>query len=203
MSLFEVYKIENIKTKKVYVGSSVYGHTNRFERHKRDLKANRHHSSYLQRSWNKYGADYFIVTCVEQLEVEDLSLLLEREQFYINLYKAYEPKYGFNMCKIAGSCRGRKHSAESKKKMREAKLGTTYSETTKDKQSLAKVKLTKEQVLYFMECHWIHKESIRSIAKRHNKSHEGMRDVIQGKYRYTKEILEEFLKIHGVEQNGK
>jgi group I intron endonuclease len=86
-----VYKITNIKTGKVYIGIS-----NDIERRKHDhfesLKHNRHHSSKLQRSYNlSKDKSIFIFELIE--EINDLSQLKIREQYYIDLYDAFNTGY--------------------------------------------------------------------------------------------------------------
>ena len=78
-----IYKITNDKTDKFYIGSTLNPEM-REERHFDDLKANRHHSIYLQRAYNKYGRENFHFTIVKEREFsseEELRLLEER---YIN-----------------------------------------------------------------------------------------------------------------------
>lgn len=53
-----VYMIRNNINGKVYIGQSV-DVRDRLWHHKSMLKNNRHENSYLQNSWNKYGADAF------------------------------------------------------------------------------------------------------------------------------------------------
>jgi group I intron endonuclease len=89
-----IYCIKNTKNCHIYVGSSV-NLKRRWHDHKRNLKKNRHHSSHLQRAWNKYGAINFKFEILE--EVDDINKLLEREQYFIN---SLNPKY--NMSNIAG-----------------------------------------------------------------------------------------------------
>ena len=67
----------------------------RWRQHKTDLNNNRHHSIYLQRSWNKYGANAFYLLILEI--VQDEEKLLEREQMHMDV------KCDYNMCKIASS----------------------------------------------------------------------------------------------------
>jgi len=56
-----IYKITNIITSQIYIGSSI-DIKERIRRHFKDLKANKHHSLKMQRSYNKYGKDVFKVT---------------------------------------------------------------------------------------------------------------------------------------------
>jgi hypothetical protein len=53
-----VYVIRNNVTGHEYVGCSV-DITKRFQNHRRDLRKGRHHSTFLQRSWDKHGQAAF------------------------------------------------------------------------------------------------------------------------------------------------
>lgn len=88
-----VYKISNTLNEHFYIGSSKdsYG---RWYNHRSALRANRHHSQYLQRAWSKYGEEAFKFEMIEECPKENL---LEREQHYIDLLK---PTY--NVEKKAG-----------------------------------------------------------------------------------------------------
>lgn len=96
-----IYQIENKVTGKLYVGSAwncwlrKTGHFNK-------LRANKHHSIKLQRSFNKYGEENFKFSIIEFCDEE---LLLNREQFWLDKLKPF-----YNICRIAGSSRGRKSS---------------------------------------------------------------------------------------------
>lgn len=117
MILNGVYKITNITNNIIYIGSTSgkYGFTHRFNCHKNDLKNNRHGNSYLQNAWNKYGESSFKFEIIEI--IEDKSKIIEREQYYLDLYKVYLRENGYNICKIAGSSYGIKRSAECKAKI--------------------------------------------------------------------------------------
>lgn len=108
-----IYKIKNILTGDCYIGSS-NNTTKRSKRHYRDLNNNCHHSIILQRAVNKYGIQYFIFGVIEECEI---SLLLEREQFYLD---KESPKY--NIYSEAGSPLGFKHSEETKEKLKQYAL---------------------------------------------------------------------------------
>lgn len=199
---WDVYKIENKKTGKVYIGSSVTGFIDRFNRHIRDLKANRHHSSHLQKSWVKHGNESFSVSLLGTVETGDKKKLLSMEQYYIYLYESFERQHGYNICEIAGSGIGRKMSQSARDKMSLAKtLRGKASEETKDKQSALKVKLSLEKVLDFMSAYWLDKESMCSIAKKQNLNRHHIANIVKGRYRYTKKILEDFLKTNKVNRS--
>lgn len=81
-----IYKIVNVINGMYYVGSSdnVFGNNGRWREHLNDLKSNRHCNSYLQRAWNKYGANAFTVIIVELVTKEKLLLV---EQKYLDVAK--------------------------------------------------------------------------------------------------------------------
>lgn len=115
-----IYRIQNLKTGDFYVGSS-NDFTYRKWCHIRDLNQRKHHSPILQNSWNKHGEDAFLFAIVEI--IQDSLELVKREQYYLDLWN---PRY--NVCKLAGSPLGIKHTYQAKMNM-----------------SLAHKKLTKEQ----------------------------------------------------------
>ena len=103
-----IYKITNLPTGRFYIGSAV-DVDRRWKRHANDLDAQRHHNSKLQRAWNKYGQAAFTFELLE--EVSDLTILLEREQHYMDTLKPF-----YNINPKAGSALGYKHTDESKHK---------------------------------------------------------------------------------------
>lgn len=111
-----IYQIRNIKTGKVYIGSSK-NIENRFGEHVRNLKKNKHHSNKLQRSWNKTKdkKKTFVFEILE--EVIDKSLLKEREQYYIDLKDAY--KNGYNCSEKVDNP---KYAFKNQKKVSKKKL---------------------------------------------------------------------------------
>jgi len=74
----------------------------------------------LQQALKKYGLTNFSIEILEYCEV---SVLIEREQYYFNLLK---PKYNLNP--IAGSSLGVRHSEETKKKISKASKGKLLGE---------------------------------------------------------------------------
>jgi group I intron endonuclease len=92
-----VYCIKNLITNKYYVGSSSKFKV-RKRQHLKELRKNQHHSSKLQNSWNKHGEKAFQFVVLE--EVIDFSLLIEREQFWIDLLDSHQN--GYNCNKKAG-----------------------------------------------------------------------------------------------------
>lgn len=100
-------------TMKSYIGSAV-NIKRRWDNHKALLRNNKHWISYFQNSWNKYGEADFEFHVIEYCQKEKL---IEREQFYLDIFKAV--KHGFNLNPNATSLLGYKHSAKTRGKMLE------------------------------------------------------------------------------------
>lgn len=121
-----IYKISNKACNKFYIGSSVNIHE-RWKRHLRDLRHNKHQNILLQRAYNKYGESNFTFEIIEV--VGDRKNLLQREQHYLEKLNAVID--GYNICGVAGNRYGVKHTKESKDKMSRARKGVPLSEECK------------------------------------------------------------------------
>ena len=131
-----IYKITNVVNNKIYIGSTVH-FNNRMSAHFSYLRKNEHHSSYLQRAYNKYGKDKFIFEILLKCPKEDL---LAIEQYLIDYYK---PAY--NMCKIAGRITGLKRSQEAIDKTSAGLRGKKLSEEHKAKLRIAHIGMKQTQ----------------------------------------------------------
>lgn len=127
-----IYKITNTKTGRAYIGSSV-NITSRLAHHFNELSKGIHHCSYLQNSYNKWGKDAFDADVIEY--VDDIKILLEREQFYIDSI-GLDSLY--NTHPMARSPLGVKRTAETKAKLSASKMGYKHSEETLLKRRLRK-----------------------------------------------------------------
>lgn len=146
-----IYTITNTVNQKLYLGSSV-NIDNRWRQHRNELLRNNHHNKFLQRAWNKYGPDAFHFAIVELVLPP---FLLERESYWLEKLRPYNPKKGYNIARDAQACHlgmihsdearekmriahlGQKPSAEAITKAREANLGKRVSEETKERISQA------------------------------------------------------------------
>jgi group I intron endonuclease len=134
-----IYQILNIKTNKMYIGSAK-NLNKRKQQHFYLLKKNKNENILLQNAFNKYGIENFIFSIIENC---DLSILVEREQYYIDSTNSINKEIGYNLLSTANSTLGFRFSEESRKKMSDAKkglklrLGKKHSEETKLKISLA------------------------------------------------------------------
>lgn len=115
-----IYRWVNQINGKSYVGSAV-NLSKRLSEHFIGNKSN----IIIQQAFDKYGLSNF---SVEILEYCDQQILIEREQYYLDLINK---KYNLNP--VAGSRLGAKHSEESRQKMSER----LHSEETRKKISKA------------------------------------------------------------------
>lgn len=125
-----IYKIQSlIKPDRIYIGSAI-DINDRWRCHIKGLKRNKHHSAKLQNHFNKYGLYDLEFSILLEC---DKANLIKNEQIFIDKYNPY-----FNICKIAGSCLGVKHSEETKKKMSILATNRVFSEETRKKMSDAR-----------------------------------------------------------------
>lgn len=130
-----VYQIRNIKNNKVYIGSTSMPFSNRKQTHFATLRKSIHHSKHLQRSYNKYGESSFIF---EILKIcDNNSNLIKFEQIWLNKIQSYLPKKGYNILRLANSCRGRKLTEKHKRKISISEKGKFISKETRLKISIA------------------------------------------------------------------
>lgn len=105
-----IYFIKNIVTDKVYIGSS-RDIQKRIRSHKACLDKNKHHSKKLQKSYNKYGKNFFIFEILEICDVQDLERI---EKEWITYFDSY--KNGYNSTDEVGApWRGKKQPINIKK----------------------------------------------------------------------------------------
>lgn len=103
-----IYKITNTVNDKCYIGSAV-NIKSRFTTHKSFLRQSKHPNLHLRSAWNKYGEENFKFEIIE-LCIKDM--LLDREQFWIDLYNSYE--LGYNKRKDVNSNLGIKFGKQTK-----------------------------------------------------------------------------------------
>ena len=143
-----IYCIKNLKSGKVYIGSS-NNLKHRFKEHLKDLYKNKHHCEHLQRAYKKYGAKYFKFCIIEY--IQNPNLLHPREQYWFLYYgvgdhtkcyntsiDAFHPTRNRKMSsefrlKVSQRTKGRKLSAEHKRKISNANKGKKWSPQTRDK----------------------------------------------------------------------
>ena len=134
-----IYQISNISGK--YIGSTGRSFKRRLQDHIEHLRNNKHHSRYLQHSFNKYGEKSLSISILE--EMSDTEKLLEREQHWMDLL---QPE--FNCCPVAGSNLGYfntfEEAVEARRKAEECFWSDKFESKSKEDQ-LKALQLYKEE----------------------------------------------------------
>ena len=126
-----IYMIKNVYNGKCYIGSATKL-SNRVNAHRCLLLSGKHQNIILQRSFNKYGANAFIIGVIEFCERDEL---INRERYFCDLFRPF-----FNIRKVVESNRGIKLSAETKSKMSKAHSGKPQHENSKAALILSNIK---------------------------------------------------------------
>jgi group I intron endonuclease len=157
-----IYAISIVDDHRVYIGQSVStkGINERIKDQRHALRRGKHHNAHLQSAFEKYGEDAFEAYVVEACDDDALD---EREIYWIRLFHAYNAHGGFNICeggewsgvghpskrpevraKISAAISGennhffgKKHSDETRQRMRAIKLGKRLSDEHKARISAA------------------------------------------------------------------
>lgn len=147
-----IYTIRCVANNKAYIGSARNLRT-RWKKHTYNLRKNTHHNCHLQRAWNRYGADSFVFSVIEECDVANL---WEREQHYLDTLKPFDDN-GFNISadsksptggrkltpehveKVASAHRGRKRSPEACARIGAAGRGRIITEETREKMRVGQI----------------------------------------------------------------
>ncbi len=136
LELSGIYFIINLINGKYYVGSAG-NFRERWYMHVYELNRGKHHSSYLQNSWNKYGYDAFQFTIIEI--VEDKEERIKVEQLWITASDCCNSDIGYNISPIANSRKGVKASESFRLVNSLNQIGKLHTEETKRKIALSKI----------------------------------------------------------------
>ena len=142
-----IYIIRNIVDGKIYIGSAA-NLDRRLKMHIWLLRNKKHINRHLQQAWNKYREISFVAEIYLTCEKKDL---IFNEQLVID---ASIIRYGreniYNICLVAGSTLGRKHSEATKIKIgitsKGRWTGRHHTEETKEKIRLNNIGKNKGKV---------------------------------------------------------
>lgn len=119
-----IYTIKNKVNGKIYVGSS-NNIKRRWKQHRERIEKGEHSNEHLVSAWNKYGENSFEFSVIEECKKD---ILIEREQHWMDFYKAMDREFGYNKTKAQPFSH---FSEETREKMSKAKKGRKLSERTK------------------------------------------------------------------------
>jgi group I intron endonuclease len=119
--LYYIYIIHNLKTNGIYVGKTDKPKS-RWKKHIVAAMGNDDSVKfYLQRSIKKHGVDSFTFTVIQEFLSE--KECFAAESYWIKFYNSNNKKFGMNLTTGGEGISGYKFSDESKKKMRDKRLG--------------------------------------------------------------------------------
>lgn len=153
-----IYRWNNLITGKSYIGSSISlsGRFNTYYSLSYLKKKVEKGSSIIYNSLLKYGYSNFSLDILEYCEP---SILIKREQYYIDLLK---PEY--NILKKAGSRLGTKQSFETKQLISSANKGRIFSDEFKEKMTIAAKSRLGTKTSFFGKTHTIKTRNRISLA---------------------------------------
>ncbi len=92
---FGIYSITNLVNGNMYIGQTLRSFKERWDAHKRELRANVHHNNCLQGAFNKYGEENLIFQVVHSCD--ELDNLNKLEVYYIEKYDTFKNGYNLTM----------------------------------------------------------------------------------------------------------
>lgn len=127
-----IYKITNTINNHVYIGQAE-NIDKRIQKHINALVSGYHVNKHLQNAWNKYGANKFTFSIIEECELENLT---EREQYWIDYYGGIDSINTYNVREASNSGT---FNLETKNLISEKLNGHAVSEQTRNKLRMAMI----------------------------------------------------------------
>lgn len=148
MSIYKKYGIYGIRNKvnnKVYIGKTMKNFGDRWDCHKACLRGNYHENKYLQNAWNKYGEENFEFIIIHDCKNnEDLDTVNALEIAEILKHKKLGLAYNIANGGDGGLLLGKHLSEEAKRKIGEKNrlnmTGRKHSDETKEKMRISQNK---------------------------------------------------------------
>ncbi len=186
-----IYSIVNKINDACYIGSTIGNGKSRWIRHKTDLNANKHHSNYLQRAWDKYGSNNFEFKIL--LSVEDDILLIKEQEYLDDRKNNYPAKLNYNVLWVAGNCTGRKYSESTLNKMSKSHLGKKIPLETREKLSISHAnRINKTYRLISPNNEIFEFNNIRKFCRENKLEHNSIGQLLKGKIYYCNGWIKDY-----------
>lgn len=172
-----VYRIWNNITNKFYIGSAI-NYKQRWKNHCNALNNNAHRNINLQNEWNRYGSETFSFEILEFYYNKDI--MLEREQYYINLALLINKNnlYNINLITKFGGFHNRKHTKETKDKMSKKRIGVSLTKGEKNPNS----KLTLNEVSEIRNLYLNGNYTFADLGRKFNVTYQTISGIIKNKF---------------------
>lgn len=134
-----IYKYVNIQNNKVYIGQTI----NEPKRREKWYNLNAPYAgTYINNARAKYGIESFKYEILYEIISEDELLVRKQldyiEAYYISLYKAKNPNYGYNLTDGGSKGNGQVVSDSTKKKISKAQKGLKKKMSDKERENISK-----------------------------------------------------------------
>jgi len=173
-----IYKITNNVNNKFYIGKTTMSIERRFQHHKRCKQPEK---MVLEKAILKYGKENFTIKCIDIANnLEELNL---KEIEYI---KNLKPNYNVSPGGTGGALfLGKKHTEESKNKIRQKRIGAKVSMETREKM---KNSSPRTKLHTFINPEGLVKQiyNLEDFCKKHNFHSSGFRKLQKGEIGHYK-----------------
>ena len=140
-----IYKLTCNINNKIYIGKSVNIY-NRLAAHKSAKEVGYLYNAIIKHGWDSFGIE--ILEVFETFDkTKDNDMLLQRESYYIKLFKSTDRNIGYNRCEYSNDCTGIKASDETIKKLKSKVCSEEHKrKISKSNSGKIRSKETKEKI---------------------------------------------------------
>ena len=192
-----IYGILNSINGKIYIGSAV-SVLGRWHRHRKNLCDGKHPNRFLQSAFNQ-TPEAFEFVLIE--EIQNLKLLVLKEQFWMGFYRSCDNRFGYNLRKNASSNLGIKLPAGAGQKISKANRGRKYTEPYSDERRRSISEACKGRVPWSKGVKFSPEARLKMSEGRRRFFRNGGKTWIAGKKHSPEAILKMKARRNGVRAN--
>ena len=125
-----IYVFVNKETDKIYVGKTVQPYKLRWDSHKYNAftknTINYFYNAIRKYGWNNF--DKYVIYQTKEFQDQDKAneIVLQKETFYINLFRSDSPEFGYNLTRGGEGICGYKHTDETRLRLSESHSGEKH-----------------------------------------------------------------------------